>query len=87
MRRRLQTPLLLCVSLCLTCDQVFNHGQVPEFISQRRRWLNGALFAAINATVFFFRIWTSGHSLPRKIILQVCFSVLHNSSLTCRALD
>ncbi|KAJ3481743.1 hypothetical protein NLI96_g7450 [Meripilus lineatus] len=47
---------------------------VPEFISQRRRWLNGALFAAINATIFFTRIWSSGHSLSRKIILQIEFT-------------
>lgn len=46
--------------------------QVPEFISQRRRWLNGSLFASIHATVFWFRIWTSGQNFFRKIILQVC---------------
>ena len=44
---------------------------VPEFISQRRRWLNGSLFASIHATVFFFRIWTSGQNFFRKIVLQV----------------
>ncbi|KAF6754281.1 chitin synthase 2 [Ephemerocybe angulata] len=46
---------------------------VPEFISQRRRWLNGSLFASIHATVFFFRIWTSGQNFFRKIILQIEF--------------
>ncbi|KAI5124112.1 hypothetical protein M0805_000926 [Coniferiporia weirii] len=46
---------------------------VPEFISQRRRWLNGSLFAAIHATVFFFRIWTSGQNFFRKIFLQIEF--------------
>ncbi|RDB28666.1 Chitin synthase 2 [Hypsizygus marmoreus] len=46
---------------------------VPEFISQRRRWLNGSLFASIHATVFFFRIWTSGQNFFRKIILQLEF--------------
>jgi len=46
---------------------------VPEFISQRRRWLNGSLFAAIHATVFTHRIWTSGHNFLRKIVLQVEF--------------
>ncbi|KAL4252465.1 Chitin synthase [Abortiporus biennis] len=46
---------------------------VPEFISQRRRWLNGSLFASIHATVFFWRIWTSGQGFFRKIILQVEF--------------
>ncbi|KAF8203987.1 glycosyltransferase family 2 protein [Pholiota molesta] len=46
-------------------------ASVPEFISQRRRWLNGSLFASIHATVFFFRIWTSGQNFFRKIVLQV----------------
>ena len=50
--------------------------QVPEFISQRRRWLNGSLFASIHATVFFFRIWTSGQGFFRKIFLQVSILVL-----------
>lgn len=44
---------------------------VPEFISQRRRWLNGSLFAALHATVFMYRIWTSGHNILRKLVLQV----------------
>ena len=47
--------------------------QVPEFISQRRRWLNGSLFASVHATVFWFRIWTSGQGFFRKIILQIEF--------------
>ncbi|KAF8665496.1 hypothetical protein AX16_000511 [Volvariella volvacea WC 439] len=46
---------------------------VPEFISQRRRWLNGSLFASIHATVFFFKIWTSGQNFFRKIVLQLEF--------------
>ncbi|KAI0640023.1 chitin synthase 2 [Trametes polyzona] len=46
---------------------------VPEFISQRRRWLNGSLFASVHATVFWFRIWTSGQNFFRKIILQIEF--------------
>ena len=47
--------------------------QVPEFISQRRRWLNGSLFASIHATVFFYKIWSSGHNVLRKFILQMEF--------------
>ncbi|KAG6814003.1 hypothetical protein H0H92_004496 [Tricholoma furcatifolium] len=47
--------------------------QVPEFISQRRRWLNGSLFASIHATVFFFKIWSSGQNFFRKIVLQIEF--------------
>jgi chitin synthase len=46
---------------------------VAEFISQRRRWLNGSLFASIHATLFWFRIWTSGQNFFRKIVLQIEF--------------
>ncbi|WVW85478.1 hypothetical protein I302_107516 [Kwoniella bestiolae CBS 10118] len=44
-------------------------ARVPEFISQRRRWLNGSIFAATYAMVCFWRIWTSGHNFFRKIAL------------------
>ncbi|KAI0756286.1 chitin synthase [Daedaleopsis nitida] len=50
---------------------------VPEFISQRRRWLNGSLFASVHATVFWFRIWTSGQGFFRKILLQ--FEFIYNA--------
>lgn len=46
---------------------------VPEFISQRRRWLNGSLFASIHATVFFWRIFTSGQNFIRKFVLLLEF--------------
>jgi len=46
---------------------------VPEFISQRRRWLNGSLFASIHATVFQYRVWTSGQNFFRKFVLQLEF--------------
>ncbi|KAF7302587.1 Chitin synthase [Mycena chlorophos] len=46
---------------------------VPEFISQRRRWLNGSLFASFHATLFWFRIWSSGQGFFRKIALQLEF--------------
>lgn len=46
---------------------------VPEFISQRRRWLNGSLFASIHATVFWFRIFSSGHNFVRKLVLFIEF--------------
>ena len=46
---------------------------LPEFISQRRRWLNGSLFASFHATLMFFRIWTSGQNFFRKIVLQIEF--------------
>lgn len=50
---------------------------VPEFISQRRRWLNGSLFASIHATVFWYRIWTSGQGFFRKLVLQ--FEFIYNA--------
>jgi chitin synthase len=46
---------------------------VPEFISQRRRWLNGSFFAGVHALVHWYYIWRSGHSLFRKIALTVEF--------------
>ncbi|WWC63440.1 uncharacterized protein I303_106042 [Kwoniella dejecticola CBS 10117] len=46
-------------------------ARVPEFISQRRRWLNGSIFAATYAMVCFWRIWTSGHGFFRKIALTI----------------
>ncbi|EIM83624.1 glycosyltransferase family 2 protein [Stereum hirsutum FP-91666 SS1] len=48
-------------------------NSVPEFISQRRRWLNGSLFASVHATVFFWRIWTSGQNPFRMLLLQIEF--------------
>lgn len=50
--------------------------QVPEFISQRRRWLNGSLFASIHSTIFFYKIWTSGQNPIRMLVLQVFEPVL-----------
>lgn len=46
---------------------------VPEFISQRRRWLNGAFFAAIYSLVHFRQIWSTDHTIGRKIALHVEF--------------
>lgn len=46
---------------------------VAEFISQRRRWLNGSMFASVHATVFFFRIFSSGHNILRMFILFLEF--------------
>ncbi|KAG8817150.1 Chitin synthase, class 2 [Serendipita sp. 400] len=50
---------------------------IAEFISQRRRWLNGSLFAALHATVYMFRIWTSGQGFFRKLLLQ--FEFIYNA--------
>ena len=46
---------------------------VPEFISQRRRWLNGAFFAAVYSLVHFRQIWHTDHSITRKILLHIEF--------------
>ncbi|KAI8901033.1 chitin synthase-domain-containing protein [Globomyces pollinis-pini] len=48
----------------------------PEFISQRRRWLNGSFFASIHALSHWFYIFRSGHSFVRKLIL--CFEFTYN---------
>jgi hypothetical protein len=45
--------------------------QVPELISQRRRWLNGSFFAAIHSTVKFHYIYRSSHSFARKFWIHV----------------
>lgn len=44
---------------------------LPEFISQRRRWLNGSFFAATYAIAHVGQIMRSGHSFSRKTMLMV----------------
>lgn len=46
---------------------------LAEFILQRRRWLNGSFFAAIYSLVHFPKIWSSLHSVLRKLFLHVEF--------------
>ena len=46
---------------------------VPEFISQRRRWLNGAFFAAVYSLLHFRQVWATDHSIARKILLHIEF--------------
>lgn len=53
---------------------------VAEFISQRRRWLNGSLFAAIYSLTHFRQIWKTDHSFTRKFFLHVEF-IYHLASL------
>jgi chitin synthase len=52
---------------------------LPEFIGQRRRWLNGSFFAATYAIVHAGQILRSGHSIPRKFVLalQVVYNVVN----------
>lgn len=45
--------------------------QVPELISQRRRWLNGSFFAAIHSIFHFYHIYRSSHSLARKVLITI----------------
>ena len=45
--------------------------QVPELISQRRRWLNGSFFAAIHSTFHFHFIYRSSHTFIRKFWIHV----------------
>ncbi|KAM3420291.1 hypothetical protein BST61_g3576 [Cercospora zeina] len=46
---------------------------VAEFISQRRRWLNGAFFAAVYSLLHFKQIWKTDHTIARKILLHIEF--------------
>ncbi|VEU24422.1 DEKNAAC105668 [Brettanomyces naardenensis] len=46
---------------------------LSEFISQRRRWLNGAFFAALYSQLHFYNIWRTDHSLLRKFFFHIEF--------------
>ncbi|KAG0069971.1 Chitin synthase, class 2, partial [Podila epicladia] len=46
---------------------------LAEFISQRRRWLNGSFFAAFYSLAHFTRILSSGQGFFRKIFLMIEF--------------
>lgn len=46
---------------------------VPEFISQRRRWLNGAFFAAVYSIFNAKQIWQTDHTVARKVLLHIEF--------------
>ena len=43
----------------------------PEFISQRRRWLNGSFAAGIYSLVHFGRMYKSGHNIIRMFFLHI----------------
>ncbi|RAO66155.1 uncharacterized protein BHQ10_002167 [Talaromyces amestolkiae] len=42
-----------------------------EFISQRRRWLNGSFAAGLYAMMHFGRIYSSGHNIIRLFFLHI----------------
>jgi chitin synthase len=44
---------------------------IAELISQRRRWLNGSLFAMIYSLIHWYRLWSTGHSLWQKFLFQL----------------
>lgn len=66
-----------CEWLLRYCKSASAETDVPEglaeFILQRRRWLNGSFFAAIYSLVHFPKIWTSSHSIGRKLFLHIEF--------------
>ncbi|KAL1847956.1 hypothetical protein VTK73DRAFT_10245 [Phialemonium thermophilum] len=43
----------------------------PEFISQRRRWLNGSFAASLYSLMHFGRMYKSGHNLVRMFFFHV----------------
>ncbi|KAI8902281.1 chitin synthase-domain-containing protein [Globomyces pollinis-pini] len=51
---------------------------VPEYVSQRRRWLNGSFFAGLHAIIHFYQIFRSGHDLSKKItiIIQLLYNII-----------
>lgn len=55
--------------------------RVPEFILQRRRWLNGSFFAAVYSFCHIHRIWTSGHNILRKLWFTIEFVYLFFNTL------
>lgn len=42
-----------------------------DFITQRRRWCNGAFAATIYSSLHFFKVYRSGHSIPRILLFHV----------------
>ena len=50
---------------------------VAEFISQRRRWLNGSFFAMTYALAHWFKIMATGHNIFQKLWFQI--QLLYNT--------
>ncbi|KAL2914904.1 hypothetical protein HK105_205648 [Polyrhizophydium stewartii] len=77
---------ILCFEICTKRDQAWLlkyvksakaetdvPDTVPEFVSQRRRWLNGSFFAGVHALTHWYFIFRSGHGFFRKILLLLEF--------------
>ena len=47
--------------------------EMSDFILQRRRWLNGSLFAAVYALAHTYQIFRSNHSFLRKMMFLIEF--------------
>ncbi|RLV89897.1 Chitin synthase 1 [Spathaspora sp. JA1] len=47
---------------------------VSEFLAQRRRWINGAFFAALYSLYNCGKIWSTDHSYARKFWLHIEFA-------------
>ena len=47
--------------------------RIAEFVSQRRRWLNGSWFAMFYAILHFFRLYRTNHSIIRKFFFTFEF--------------
>jgi len=64
---------LVNIFFLLTSCDLFFLDATPEFISQRRRWLNGAFFAAVYSLVHFKQVWHTDHTIWRKVLLHIEF--------------
>ncbi|CAA91105.1 chitin synthase I [Schizosaccharomyces pombe] len=47
--------------------------RIPEFVLQRRRWLNGSFFAAAYAICHYYRFFRTSHTISRKFMLSIEF--------------
>lgn len=63
-------------------NRAIAYTDVPEdivdFITQRRRWLNGALASTVYQIIHFGRLYSSGHNIFRKLLftLQLLYNTI-----------